>query len=183
MTPHRGRAPLFLATVVAVLFVSSSEGADQGIAFQASPASTSAAGGNVSIIEPAGGQFTYSVEGQKVRIGPRFAIGGIPRTDYVIYSAEEQAGLDALREKLLASAAASAPLVAQAKAAPRAAAPRAVHKAVCSPEKNDSALTSAALPKVVRDDHKVCVPKLEYADQADWRDHLWCFDKGDGNVR
>ena len=40
-----------------------------------------------------------------------------------------------------------------------------------------------AWPKVVQQGDKVCVPKLDFSEQPDWRDHLWCFNKGDGSVR
>ena len=185
MSPYRFRGLLFAASFVVAICSASSYAAERGVVFRSSAASAPSTREAVSIAEPAGGQFTYSNDSQKVVVGPRFAIGSAPRTDYAVYSAEEQVGLEALRERLMARSAASSPEVtAPAKPAQHLAVRRVARKTVCAAtDKPDAAMTSAAWPKVVRDEHKVCVPKLEYADQSDWRDHLWCFDKGDGNVR
>lgn len=187
MSPLRCR----MSGVVSAMFLgacaSVSIAADRGVVFRTGPASAPTSSEPVDVLEPAGGQFTYSADGHAVRPGPRFAIGGTPRTDFVAFSAEEQAALEELRQKLIAGAAASSPAPAQPRpSAPtptRVATRHATRTTTCASDKPDQAMTAMAWPKVVRDERKVCVPKLEYADQGDWRDHMWCFDKGEGNVR
>jgi hypothetical protein len=163
--------------------------ADRDVVFRASPVPAQAASEVITVLEPADGQFLYSAEAQKARPRARFAIGSAPRTDFVVYSEEEQVGLQALRDRLAAAAvtpassASSATSTATLARLSRPVLRHAAPKAACSPAKPNVALTDLAWPKVVRDDNKVCVPKLEFAEQSDWRDHVWCFDKGDGNVR
>lgn len=187
MSPNRCQTRRVMSATFLGLCAASCIAADQGVVFRAAPTSAPMFGEPVTIREPADGQFTYSSEGHAVRHGPRFAIGVAQRTDLVVFSAEEQTSLEELRQKLIASTAASSPSQAMvrpsAHATPRAVAHHASRVTACATDKLDPAMTAMAWPKVVRDERKVCVPKLEYADQGDWRDHMWCFDKGDGNVR
>lgn len=189
MSPIRWRIPCIVGGTVALMCAASCVAADRDVAFRASPAPARASSDVITVLEPADGQFLYSGETQKARPRARFAIGSVPRTEFVVYSAEEQVGLQALRDRLAASAvtpassAASATSTAAAAHMSRPLLRHASPKAVCTPAKPDVALADIAWPKVVREDDKVCVPKLEFAEQSDWRDHVWCFDKGDGNVR
>ena len=187
MSPNRCRTRRVMSAMLLGLWAASCIAGDQGVVFRAAPASAPVFGEPVAVLEPADGQFTYSSDGHAVHHGPRFAIGAAPRTDLVVFSAEEQTSLEELRQKLIASAAASSPAQSMARpsarATPRLVAHHASRLTACATDKLDPAMTAMAWPEVVRDERKVCVPKLEYADQGDWRDHMWCFDKGDGNVR
>lgn len=138
--------------------------------------------GAAAVEEPAGGQYVYSSEHPKPRPHVRFAIGSAPRSDYTVYSAEEQHALEALAERNTIEQRAAAPRVS--RAVHQLAAVRLAHHPVAC-VKDESAPHPAGLsaPKVLREGNKVCVPRMEFADQADWRDHVWCFDKGDGSVR
>ena len=150
---------------------------------QGSPASAVA-----TVVEPAGGQFVYSSERAAMRPSTRFAIGKAPQTDYAIFSAEEQHELDLLRDHAAAAqksnesptphAHANAPPSGQSNATRRA-----VRVSTCKPSSKVDHVDGLAWPKVVQEGEKVCVPKLDFAEQPDWRDHLWCFNKGDGSVR
>jgi len=189
MSPIRRHLSSIVGGSVAMVCAGACVAADRDVVFRAAPAPAHASSDVIVVLEPADGQFLYSGEVQRGRPHARFAIGNPPRTDFVVYSAEEQVGLQALRDRLGAGAA--TPASGAASSTPTATMARlsrpAVHQAtpkrVCSPAKPAVALTDLAWPKVVRDDNKVCVPKLEFAEQSDWRDHVWCFDKGDGNVR
>lgn len=189
MSPIRWHLSSIVGGSVALMSAAACVAADRDVVFHAAPAPARASSDVVAVLEPAEGQFLYSGEAQKVRPRARFAIGNAPRTDFVVYSAEEQVGLQALRDRLAAAAATPASGSASARSTEtiahltRPAIHHATPKRVCSPAKPEVALTDLAWPKVVRDDNKVCVPKLEFAEQSDWRDHVWCFDKGDGNVR
>jgi hypothetical protein len=122
----------------------------------------------------------------------RFAVGKAPRTEFVLFSPDEQQELRALQDRLTAdqqaadhsqealthSVAPALPGHRLARAAHASAHPRA-----CSPTGAASQITNLAWPKVVHNGTQVCVPKLEFADKADWRDHVWCIDQGDGHVR
>jgi hypothetical protein len=150
---------------------------------QASPASAVA-----TVVEPAGGQFVYSSELPATRPFIRFAIGKTPPTDYAIFSAEEQLELEALRSRAVDEQKPTEPPLthAHARAGGQARANvmrRAVRSSTCEATSNAGHVAALAWPKVVQEGEKVCVPKLEFAEQPDWRDHLWCFNKGDGSVR
>jgi hypothetical protein len=170
------------------LCVSTCFAGEKGVVFGPAAASGVTSSAPAIVLEPAGGQFIYSTDAHRVRPGQRFAIGSAPRTDFAVFSAEEQVALEELIQKHAADAAAAsiparATASATAHSAPRAVVRHTARTSACAPDKAEPATTAVAWPKVVRDERKVCVPKLEYADQGDWRDHMWCFDKGDGNVR
>ena len=185
-------------TVVACLWGGAFPGQaqDRGVVFKASPKAPDSAPEVARIAEPADGQFVYSSDRPPARPMTRFAIGQAPRTDFTIFSAEEQRELDNLRERTAATQGVASP---STSAASTGASGRVVRPAHSSPRKDSSAKTkratacletskpdgqqSAIGPKVIADGDKVCVPKLDFAEQPDWRDHLWCFNKGDGSVR
>ncbi len=186
MSPTGYRLALIVGGTSAILSTAACWAAEQGVVFNPSPAPAPSAAGQVLIAEPADGQFVYSGRPQPMRPRARFAIGNLQSTDATVYSAEEQVELRALEARLsatAASAAAASAVPVRLTHAIRSVVRHPASKVACTPAKSDEAMSTVSWPKVVRDDRKVCVPKLEFADQGDWRDHLWCFDKGDGNVR
>ena len=155
---------------------------DRGVAVRASTPASGPTTGVAALLEPSDGLFVYSTQPPPKRPSMRFAIGQAPRSDYTIFSAEEQHGLDELRERMAAQqvSAARVPVRAVGKASVGRSPKRVT---ACAPAAQTDRLAALAWPKVVEQGEKVCVPRLEFADQADWRDHLWCFSKGDGSVR
>ena len=160
--------------------------AEAGVVFQAAPAPKPPSYSDTAAIEePASGQYVYSARPSPPRPQARFAIGKAARSDFIIYSAEEQEELLALRKRL--SAATSAGTVQPEGAHVAAKRIRSVgrHPAarVCAPASGPNPVEAVEWPKVIRDGAKVCVPEPEFADKANWREHVLCFNKGDGSVR
>ena len=156
--------------------------------FRAAPRQASPASAVATVVEPAGGQFVYSSELPAARPFVRFAIGKTPQTDFAIFSAEEQHELESLRSRAVEEQKPTEPRLTHAHARAggfaRANVPRrAVRSSTCEPSSSAVQVAGLAWPKVVQEGEKVCVPRLEFAEQPDWRDHLWCFNKGDGSVR
>ena len=173
------------ALVVLTLVHATSRADDPGITFHAAPNEQAAASEQASVSHPAGGEFVYAQASANARPRVRFAVGVAPRSDFTVFSAEEQAELENLRQRELAkqssrivTAAASQRLDHPARHAPRLRA-----KAACETKAETQSPASSKLPKVVHDGSRVCVPKLDFAEQPDWREHLWCFNRGDSSVR
>ena len=167
---------------------------DREAIFRAAPRQAGAASEVAIVVEPADGQFVYSTERPAARPALRFAIGKASQTDYPIFSAEEQHELDVLRDHATESEKgfelSSAHVPVSARALPHTSglagggvSRKAARSSTCEPAFKTGQAASLAWPKVIQQGEKVCVPKLEFADQPDWRDHLWCFNKGDGSVR
>lgn len=149
-----------------------------------------------TVIEPADGQYVYSSDPAVPRPRIRFAIGKAPQTDYAIFSAEEQHELDALRDRALVAhkpdgtSEAADPAIAHARVKSHTRRPatanltrRTARTSTCEPSAKADRAAALSWPKVVQEGGKVCAPRVEFAEQPDWRDHLWCFNKGDGSVR
>jgi len=154
--------------------------------FHASPRQAGPASAVATVVEPAGGQFVYSSEMPVARPTIRFAIGKTPPTDYAIFSAEEQHELEVMRDHAAEAQKPTEPALAHAHTHRQAhanATRRSVRSSMCEPSSKAGHVADLAWPKVVQEGEKVCVPKLDFAEQPDWRDHLWCFNKGDGSVR
>lgn len=157
--------------------------AEPGVVFQPTPSlNPSAYPDTFAVEEPASGQYVYSARPAAPRSQARFAIGKAPRSDFTVYSAEEQQELLALRNRLSTATSPQGDIPnATAKRTRRARRHQATR--VCAPASGQSEVGPVEWPKVIRDGAKVCVPKPEFADKADWREHVWCFNKGDGSVR
>ena len=183
--------PMTVAAAIAVLAITPGAcfSEEPGVRFLPAHAPSIAASEPVVVLEPAGGQYVYSEQLAAARARARFAIGKAPRTEYALFSAEEQRELQALRDRMSAAQPhASTPDVplAQPEKLGRSVARHPHAKRVakaCAPAGSAGDLEALSWPKVVQDGTRVCVPKLEFADKADWRDHVWCFDSGDGHVR
>ena len=203
MSPSRHSAAYRQAVAIAAAILAYASApslvlaAEPGVVFRTAVPPSAAAPEVASVLEPAGGQFVYSNQSAAAAPRARIAIGKAPRTEYTFFSPDEQRELKALQDRLSseritgellpdghpadaqASRAVSAlvthPIVRTAHATKRAHA--------CAPAALTDQLASLAWPKVVQSGTQVCVPKVEFADKADWRDHVWCFDQGDGRVR
>jgi hypothetical protein len=152
--------------------------------FRSAPRQASPASAVATVVEPAGGQFVYSSEMPAARPTIRFAIGKAPTTDYTFFSAEEQHELEVMRDRAVDAQKSIEPPHARANGRAHAnVTRRAVRSSTCEPSSKAGHVAGLAWPKVVQEGEKVCVPKLDFAEQPDWRDHLWCFNKGDGSVR
>jgi len=106
----------------------------------------------------------------------RVALGAAQRDDYTFFSAQEQAALWELRQSALASSQSeTAATATQAKRLRASALQPAHHTArACRPSRT---------AKVIRRDGRMCAPLVDFAEAADWRDHLSCFDERTGDVR
>jgi hypothetical protein len=189
MTPRCRLLACGIAVTVASLSCARADAADPGVVFRPAIPAREDGSTAATVAEPADGQFVYSSELLHARPGARFAVGATPRTDFVLFSAEEQRALDVLSERqepavpsqeqgaVVHSAPSSVLNLVRRRA-------RHTHRAVACPvDAKTPAGSAVSWPKVAHDGQRVCVPKLEFADQPDWRDHMWCFDKGDGSVR
>ena len=162
---------------------------EPGVLFLPAHAPSLAASEPVVVLEPAGGQYVYSDASAQPRSRARFPIGKAPRTEYTLFSAEEQHELQSLRDRLIAAQAHPAAAAEFTTRPPRPShsAARSMHAkhavTACPPAAHAAKLEALPWPKVVQHGSSTCVPKLEFADKADWRDHVWCFDNGDGHVR
>lgn len=122
--------------------------------------------GWANVTMPGAGHYVYqSHVPVNSRPSVRFPIGKAPREDYVLFSAEEEAALDATLKNLEEQE--SARLVAEK---PR----RKVRRS--SPKDRQPVRSPAAL--VVIRDGMVCVPEVAFSESADWRDHLVCTEGG-----
>ena len=194
MTPCQLPIARVLQCLALSLCMSCAGAQEREATFRAAPRQASPASVVATVLEPAGGQFVYSSAPPAARPTIRFAIGKAPQTDYAIFSAEEQHELDLMRNRAaeVRDSVATSPSSARAHANAHAhaggrpnsnAMRRAVPSSTCEPSSKLSQVAGLAWPKVVQQGDKVCVPKLDFAEQPDWRDHLWCFNKGDGSVR
>ena len=110
-------------------------------------------GGAAVVQNPAGGQWVYA-RGDFVDGRPqgRFALGKPARTEYTLFSAEEEEALWELRQKRLAP--------------PK---PR-QHKQLAHREPMN-------WPRVVLRGTSTCVPERGFSDADDWQQHLVCWSK------
>ena len=185
------RVPFVYSVAIAAFVITPGTACSQepGVRFLVAHAPTISASEPVVVLEPADGQYVYSDRSPEGRARARFPIGKAPRSEYELFSAEEQRGLQSLRDRLLAAQAHPAEadeLATRPPRVPRSQAPARHTKhlaTACAPATHSGQLEALPWPKVVQDGTCTCVPKLEYADKADWRDHVWCFDNGDGHVR
>jgi len=181
-----------LAIAACVLSPAAALAEEPGVLFRTDQGPAAAGSEVVSVLEPAGGQFVYSNQVPAAKPRARFAIGKAPRTEFTFFSPGEQQELRALQDRMSAEKQSSDQLhEAVIHAAPAAMASRSRARTVratsrthaCAPSDLTDQLASLAWPKVVQNGTKVCVPKQDFADKPDWRDHVWCFDQGDGRVR
>ena len=116
-------------------------------------------GGAAAISNPYGGEYVYSAKPPTDgRVVAAIVLGERRRTEFTLFSAEEEEALWRLRDRQLH------PEPVEPKTAIRAA--RRVAKL---------AVSSIAWPKVVVGGGKTCVPTLQFSDAPDWRDHLVCW--------
>ena len=124
------------------------------------------AGGAV-LQTPHGGAYVYaSIEPSDGRVAQRFVIGRVARTEFVLFSADEEQALWTLRDR---------------QRFPKAYLPARPVRELPRP----SAAPRAAIdwPKVVVADGRTCVPTGDFADAADWRSHLVCWVRATREVR
>lgn len=122
-------------------------------------------GAGAATLRPAnGGLYVYStnpvVDG---RGNVRYMIGKPPRQNYDLFSAKEEEALYQMRADQIA---------AIESARNRARMKRTRFHA--QPKLN--------WPKVVVVGDRTCVPQLKFADAADWKEHLVCWNAGDARV-
>lgn len=115
-------------------------------------------GGAAVVSNPFGGQYVYRAEevpdGRRAAI---FALGQQRRTEYTLFSAEEEAALWEMKPQRVQSTTTQAA--------------RARH-----PVRRSRSDAGVLLwPKVVLEVARTCVPELPYADAPDWREHLVCW--------
>ena len=124
------------------------------------------AGGAV-LQTPHAGAFIYAaIEPSDGRVAQRFVIGRAPRSDFVLFSADEEQALWTLRDR---------------QRFPKAYLPPRPMRALPPP----GAAPRAAIdwPKVVVADGRTCVPTGDFADAHDWRSHLVCWVRATREVR
>lgn len=164
--------PLRTAVVLALVMVGcayAQEGANPA-SFVAQPLSSAGA----ALLSPfKGGAYVYGPDSKDSRpTMSAFAVGKAPRDSFEYFSAQEEEALWNLQQDFLDETEreeAIAKHLAQRKA--RAAAKHRQPKPVAA----------AALdwPRVVVNGASICVPVLSFADAADWRDHLVCWNNGE----
>ena len=116
---------------------------------------------------PHSGEYVYAVAHvSDGRLAQRFVIGTSTRSEFDLFSADEEAALWTLRDRQR---------FPQAYLPPR-------------PARDTSAQTPSprlALdwPKVVVADGRTCVPNSDFATAADWRSHLVCWDRATREIR
>ena len=159
--------------------------AELGVAFREALPPVPSSSEVVTVLEPAGGQFVYSDRIAAARPIAHFAVGGAARSDYTFFSVEEQRELQVLRDRLSPARPLAAngegPSPAPPKRRRRAARPASARG--CPRVVAATPLAGLAGSEVMQDGPGVCVPRPGLADRADWRDHVWCVDMGDGRVR
>ena len=194
MTPCQLPIARVLLGLALSLWTSCAGAQEREAIFHATPREASPASAVATVLEPAGGQFVYSSAPPAARPTIRFAIGKAPQIDYAIFSAEEQHELDLMRDRagVARDSVEPSPSFGHAHAHAHAqeggrpnsnATRRAVRSSTCEPSSKLGQAAGLAWPKVVQQGDEVCVPKLDFAEQPDWRDHLVCFSKGDDSVR
>ena len=124
-------------------------------------------GGGAVVHSAFGGEYIYSAAGASTaaadgRRAFRFALGKPARTEYTLFSAEEEVALWKLRE--------------QHRRRDDPPVPRAVKRAASSrvPEPRIAA-PSVDWPKVVVLAGRTCVPQAEFEHSPHWREHLVCW--------
>lgn len=127
--------------------------------------------GGAVLLAPHGGAYVYaSSEPSDGRVAQRFvqrfAIGRTPRTEFVLFSADEEEALWTLRDR---------------QRFPQAYLParpvRDLPRPIAAPR------VAIDWPKVVVADGRTCVPTGDFADAADWRSHLVCWVRASREVR
>lgn len=117
--------------------------------------------GAATLQPPYGGEYVYSVvERLDGRIEQRFPIGKPLRTEFELFSADEEAALWQLREQLLHPV--HLPYPSQRPRRARSAAVVAGRPSI-------------DWPKVIVRDGRTCVPQSSFADAPDWASHLICW--------
>jgi hypothetical protein len=112
-------------------------------------------GGAAEVRNPSGGVWAYTADDSNDgRAHSRFALGKLQRTEYTLFSAEEETALWTLKQQRLQ---------------PPAPAPR---HARAAPPHHDP----IAWPRVVLRDGSTCVPTAANAEAEDWQQHLVCWD-------
>jgi hypothetical protein len=120
----------------------------------------SADGGAARIDNPTGGIWAYAKPAvPDGRISARFTVGKPARTEYTLFSAEEEEALWNLRQSRLPQ-------------------PPAQRHAGAHPEHHEP----IAWPRVVLQGAKTCVPSGEHSQADDWQQHLVCWSQEDGRV-
>jgi hypothetical protein len=116
------------------------------------------------VASPLGGDWLYRFPqpAPDGRPRQRFTIGKVQRTEYSLFTAQEEAALWETREKLLHPAPAPSPK-------------HAVRKAVAPSPAID-------WPKVQVMGDVTCVPAAGYGQSADWQAHKVCWNKGTRHV-
>jgi hypothetical protein len=152
---------LILAGAVAFPLGSFAAGQNDGIAFERRGPYVL---GVIEIAPAEGGEYVFSSKPQgDGRRHMRFMLGKPQRLEYDLFSGEEEAALAKARDEQFA---------ADREAYTRAHRPR-VHRAV-APKLN--------WPKVVVAGDRTCVPSAGHANDADWKDHLVCWNAGSQHV-
>ena len=107
-----------------------------------------------------GGEYIYSLlpEASDGRMAQRFYIGRAPRTEYTLFSAEEEAALWSLRD--------------HERHRDDPPARRHVHPLALATRAPAPVID---WPKVVTAPGRVCVPAQGFGDATDWREHLVCW--------
>jgi hypothetical protein len=118
-------------------------------------------GGAARIETAGGGVWIYAAKPEQLdgRIEARFAVGKPARTEYTLFSAEEEEALWNLRQSRLPQ-------------------PPAQRHAGAHPEHHEP----IAWPRVVLQGAKTCVPSGEHSQADDWQQHLVCWSQEDGRV-
>ena len=150
MTRRFSRLGICAITAVAAAFACSAR--SQGAAtFESYVWQATRDGGAAVVQNRAGGQWVYArSDFADARPQARFALGKPARTEYTLFSAEEEEALWQLRQKQLA---------------PRK--PR--H------EKQFARREPLNWPRVVLRGTAVCVPELSFSKADDWQQHLVCW--------
>ena len=122
-------------------------------------------GGGALIQNVFGGEYRYTAVPAAAdgRVEGRFSLGKPARSEYTLFSAEEEEALWTLHEQQ------------RHRDEPP---PRASRRGAFRLLSPTPALPKLNWPKVVELEDRVCVPTAAFADSPDWRSHLTCWIKG-----
>ena len=117
--------------------------------------------GAAHLTSPNGGAYVYGpAQRDARRTVEAFPIGGAKRHDYVFFDDQEEAALWAMLQE---GTQPNNPEVRR----------QLVHRTRVHPK-------ILEWPRVVMNGQQVCVPKTQFAWATDWRDHLTCWSKEEG---